>query len=92
VVAAAVGMSLVWFGHRHSDSVTDGWAPHNFDFFSNLSKTGSSFKIQNGCRHPIPNTNRAKNPGSDSTFESLMNFKRGLNLSKKFGKFHKILS
>jgi hypothetical protein len=44
------------------------------------------------CRHPIPNINRAKNPGSDSTFESLMNFKRGLNLLEKSGKFPKILS
>jgi hypothetical protein len=30
--------------------------------------------------HPILNINRAKNPASDSTFESLMNFKRDLNL------------
>jgi hypothetical protein len=43
-------------------------------------------------RHPIPNKNRAKNHGSDSTFESLMNFKRDLNLPKKSGKFSKILS
>jgi hypothetical protein len=43
-------------------------------------------------QHPIPNINRAKNPGSDSTFESLMNFKRGLNLMEKIGKFPKILS
>jgi hypothetical protein len=35
------------------------------------------------CRHPIPNINGAKNPVSDSTFESLMNFKRDLNLSEK---------
>jgi hypothetical protein len=44
------------------------------------------------CQHPIPNINRAKNLGSDSTFEYLMNFKRGLNLSEKSGKFPKILS
>jgi hypothetical protein len=44
------------------------------------------------CRHPIPKINRAKNPGSDSTFEYLMNFKRGLNLPEKSGKLPKILS
>jgi hypothetical protein len=43
------------------------------------------------CRLPVPNTNIAKNPRSDSTFESLMNFKMGLNLPEKSGKFHKIL-
>jgi hypothetical protein len=31
------------------------------------------------CRHPIPNINRDKYPGPDSTFESLKNFKRDLN-------------
>jgi hypothetical protein len=35
------------------------------------------------CRHPIPNRNRAKNPETDSTFESLMNFKKGFNPSRK---------
>jgi hypothetical protein len=44
------------------------------------------------CRHPILYINRAKNPGPDSTFESLMNFKRDLNLPKKSVKFSKILS
>jgi hypothetical protein len=44
------------------------------------------------CQHPIPNINRAKNPKFDSTFEFLMNFKRGLNLLEKSGKFPKILS
>jgi hypothetical protein len=69
-------------------------------YFSNLSKTGSTLKVQNGClillqkfpilhaaslgyceqffqlcRHPIPNINRAENPRSDSTFESLINLK-----------------
>jgi hypothetical protein len=36
--------------------------------------------------------NGAKNPKFDSTFEFLMNFKRGLNLLEKSGKFPKILS
>jgi hypothetical protein len=44
------------------------------------------------CRHPIPNINRAKNPGPDLTFESLMNFKRDLNILEKSDKFSKILS
>jgi hypothetical protein len=44
------------------------------------------------CQYPISNINRAKNPGSDSIFESLMNFKRDLNLPEKSGKFSKILS
>jgi hypothetical protein len=34
---------------RHcSDRETDGRAPRGFDFFPNLPKTGSIFKIQNG--------------------------------------------
>jgi hypothetical protein len=39
-----------------------------------------------------PKINRAKNPGLDSTFQSLMNFKRGLILLGKSGKFSNILS
>jgi hypothetical protein len=35
---------------------------------------------------------RVKNPGTDSTFESLKNFKRDLNLLEKFEKFSKIPS
>jgi hypothetical protein len=41
------------------------------------------------CRHPIPNRSRVKYPGIDSTFEFLMNFKRGLILPKKSDKFPK---
>jgi hypothetical protein len=82
----------------------DWWVgPTRFWIFSNLSKTGSTLKIQNGClgyyeqcsqlcRHLVPNINRAKNPGPDLTFESLMNFKRDLNLLEKSDKFSKILS
>jgi hypothetical protein len=44
------------------------------------------------CRHPILNGIRVKNPGTDSTFESLMNFKRDLNLLEKSDKFSKIPS
>jgi hypothetical protein len=39
--------------------------------------------------HVIPNRIKAKDPGIDSTFESLMNFKRDLTLLEKFDKFSK---
>jgi hypothetical protein len=38
-------------------------------------------------RHPIPNRSRVKNPVIDSTFESLINFERGLTLPEKSDKF-----
>jgi hypothetical protein len=104
-VATAVRRHSAWPGRLCSDREADWWAPRGFNFFPNLSKTGSTLKIQNGClillqkfpifyaarvgyckqfsqlcRHLIPNINRAKNPRSDSTSESLMNFKRGSNL------------
>jgi hypothetical protein len=41
------------------------------------------------CRHPIPNRIIAKNPETDSTFKSLMNFKRDLTLLEKSDKFPK---
>jgi hypothetical protein len=44
------------------------------------------------CRHPILNTIRVKNLGKNLTFESLMNFKRDLNLLEKSDKFSKIPS
>jgi hypothetical protein len=44
------------------------------------------------CRLQIPNRNKVKNPGTDSIFESLINFKRDSNLLKKSDKFSKILS
>jgi hypothetical protein len=112
-----VGASSARSGLRRPDSETDEWAPRDFNFVSNLSKTVSTLKIKIGalscsknsqflhvtrlgyyeqcsqlCRHPIPNIIGAKNPGSDSTFESLKNFKRGLNLPEKSAKFSKILS
>jgi hypothetical protein len=37
-------------------------------------------------------TERVKNPGTDSIFESLMNFKRDLDLLEKTNKFSKIPS
>jgi hypothetical protein len=48
-----------------------------------------SYKL---CGNPIPNINGGKNPRPDSIFESLMNFKRDLNLLEKSSKFFKILS
>jgi hypothetical protein len=42
--------------------------------------------------HPVLNRIRVKNPVTDSTFESLKNFKRYLNLLQKFDKFSKIPS
>jgi hypothetical protein len=43
------------------------------------------------CQHPISNRNRVKSHGIDTTFESLLNFKRS-KPSRKSGKFPKILS
>jgi hypothetical protein len=48
VAAAAVQTRSAPPGRLCSDRETDGWAPRGFDF-SNLSKTGSTLKIQNGC-------------------------------------------
>jgi hypothetical protein len=60
--------------------------------FLHAARLGYYEQFSQLCRHLIPNINRSKNPGSDSTFESLMNFIRGLNLPEKSGKFRKILS
>jgi hypothetical protein len=43
-------------------------------------------------QHEIPNIKRFKNPGTDSIFEFLMDFKRDLNLLEKSDKFSKIPS
>jgi hypothetical protein len=47
--AAAVRRRSVWPGRLCLDREAGRWAPRGFDFFSNLSKTGSTLKIQNGC-------------------------------------------
>jgi hypothetical protein len=90
--------------------------PTWFCLFSNLSKTGSTWKLKKNalpcskisqilhtgslryyehfspwCRHQIPNRNWVKNLGSDSPFETLLNFYRGLILLEKSDKFPKIL-
>jgi hypothetical protein len=63
----------------------------NFQFFL-VGSIGYYEQYSQLCHHQIPNRNRVKNPGPDSTFESLKNFKRDLNLPEKSGKFSKILS
>jgi hypothetical protein len=60
--------------------------------FFHAARLGYYDQFSQLWQHPIPNIKRAKDAGSDSTFEYLMNFKRGLNLSEKSGKFSKILS
>jgi hypothetical protein len=60
--------------------------------FLHVAHLGCYQQFSELCGHPIPKINGAKNHRSYSTFESLMNFKRGLNLPKKSGKFPKILS
>jgi hypothetical protein len=59
--------------------------------FLHVASLGYFEQFSKLCRHQIPNINRAKNPGTDSTFESLMNFKRDLILPEKSDKFPKIL-
>jgi hypothetical protein len=44
------------------------------------------------CRQPILTRIRVKNLGTDSTFESFMNFKRDLNHLEKYDEFSKIPS
>jgi hypothetical protein len=85
--------------------------------FSNLSKTGSTCKIEMEslsysknsqflhdvsveyskqlsqlCQLHIPNRNKVTNPGTDSIFEHLMNFKRDSIFLEKSDKFFKIPS
>jgi hypothetical protein len=60
--------------------------------FLHAASLGYCEQFSQLCRHTIPNINRDKNPGPDSTFESLMNFKRDSNLLKKSNKFFKIPS
>jgi hypothetical protein len=60
--------------------------------FLHVARLGHYEQFSQLCRHPIINRMRVKNPGTGTTFESLMNFKKDLNLPKKYGKFSKILS
>jgi hypothetical protein len=60
--------------------------------FLHVDRLGHYEQFSQLFRHPIINRIRVKSPGIDSTFESLMNFKRNLNLLKKSDKFSKIPS
>jgi hypothetical protein len=51
--------------------------------FLHVARLGHYEQFSKLCRHPILNRIRVKNLGTDSTFESLMNFKRDLNLMEK---------
>jgi hypothetical protein len=57
-----------------------------------VANLGNYEQFSQFCRHQIPSRNRVNNPGTDSIFESLMNFKRDLNLLEKSDKFSKIPS
>jgi hypothetical protein len=57
--------------------------------FVHVASIGYYEQFSRLCRHPIPNRNRAKNHGLDSSFEFLKNFKRDLNLLEKSSKFSK---
>jgi hypothetical protein len=60
--------------------------------FLHVARLGYYEQFSQLFRYPILKRISVKNPGKYSTFESLMNFKRDLNLLKKSGKFPKILS
>jgi hypothetical protein len=63
----------------------------NFQFLY-VARLGHYEQFSQLCRHLILNRIRVKNPRTDSTFESLMNFQRDLNLLEKSDKFSKIPS
>jgi hypothetical protein len=52
--------------------------------FLHVARLGYCKQFSQLCRHLILNRIRVKNPGTDLTFESLMNFERDLNLLEKF--------
>jgi hypothetical protein len=60
--------------------------------FLHVARLGHCEQFYQLGQHPILNRIRVKNPGTDSTFEFLMNFKRDLNLLEKSDKFSKIPS
>jgi hypothetical protein len=60
--------------------------------FLHVARVGYYEQFSRLCQHPILNKIRDKNPGIDSTFESLMNFKSDLNLLENSDKFSKIPS
>jgi hypothetical protein len=52
-----------------------------------VGRYGYSEDFHQLCRYPILDGGRVKNPVTASTFEFLLNFKRGLILPKKSNKF-----
>jgi hypothetical protein len=60
--------------------------------FTLFQKLGHFEQFSQLCQWPMLNRIRVKNPRTDSTFGSLMNFKRDLNLLEKYDKFSKIPS
>jgi hypothetical protein len=79
-------LTQIW--KLNMDAIT---CSQNFQFL-HVARTGYYEQFSQLCRHPILNRIRVKNPGTDSTFEFLMNFKRHLNLLEKSDKFSKIPS
>jgi hypothetical protein len=57
--------------------------------FLHVTRFGYYEQFSQLCQHSIPNRDRHKDLGTDSTFEFLMNFKRDLVHLEKFGKFPK---
>jgi hypothetical protein len=60
--------------------------------FLHVARLGHYEQFSQLCRHPVLKRIGVKNPGTDSTFESLMSFKGYLNLLEKSDKFSKIHS
>jgi hypothetical protein len=86
---------LFFLNYRNSSNleIEYGCLPcfQNFQFL-HVARTGYYEQFSQLCQHPILNRIRVKNPGTDSTFEFLMNFKRHLNHLEKSDKFSKIPS
>jgi hypothetical protein len=57
--------------------------------FLHVANLGYYEQFSELCWNPIPSKIRATDPGIDSTFEPLMNFKRDWTLLEKFDKFPK---
>jgi hypothetical protein len=61
-------------------------------YYLHVTSLGYRQQFSQLCQHQIPKIKRVKNPGTESLFEFLMNFKRDLNLLEKSDKFSKISS
>jgi hypothetical protein len=60
--------------------------------FLHTARLGYAEQFSQSCQPTILYRIRVKNSGTDSMFEYLLNFKRGLKIPEKSGKFPKILS